>query len=529
MRGCFASVYHVVRIRIPKGDPWYEWCSNVTHRANDMQNCAYYIWRNVYTALHKQPEDRHPNEQAVLDSIQQALPNMKSKKGKPHQMPTLGNLPDSTFLDAYFRAIKHPAYYADGFSSQTAQHAIDRSYQDIQNFWDSLKAWQENPEKFTGKPNLPHYKHKGGMSTTTITNQDADIKTYWRNGQQRHALKLPKAPKAPDGTKEPTGRANTLWLDLGRMSLPGRLQEAQIIPSHEEFVISLTMDDGKEAPAPVAQPRRIGWIDPGVNWIVAAVSNCGAPCLLISGDPLKAANQSCDKRIARIQSEQTRGGDGKFRMTDEAHAVLRYREDYVRDFLSKVVARTVSWCVDNRIDTLGVNYNQGWKQDCPHGKMCHENQQAFHQFPFDMFLKMLELKCVSIGVRFERHEESYTSQASFLDEDYIPSFGCDDAKGWVSSGRRVKRGLFWSSDGRTIHADLNGAANGLRKHYTDAFSWADACEPNFDNMVILRHPDFEFQLRNRMKQRVAHDYSTISHSKQHRLNRKKLENTVLRT
>jgi len=36
-------------------------------------------------------------------------------------------------------------------------------------------------------------------------------------------------------------------------------------------------------------------------------------------------------------------------------------------------------------------------------------------------------------------------------------------------GSRMKRGLFKASDGRTIHADLNGSYNIIRKAIPDAF------------------------------------------------------------
>lgn len=35
--------------------------------------------------------------------------------------------------------------------------------------------------------------------------------------------------------------------------------------------------------------------------------------------------------------------------------------------------------------------------------------------------------------------------------------------GWKASGNRIKRGLYWTADGFVVNADLNGAANILRK------------------------------------------------------------------
>jgi putative transposase len=71
-------------------------------------------------------------------------------------------------------------------------------------------------------------------------------------------------------------------------------------------------------------------------------------------------------------------------------------------------------------------------------------------------------------------EESYTSQASFLDLDPIPDYQPNDEKQHSFSGKRIGRRnrLYRSKDGRTICADVNGAYNILRKSRPDAFSQA---------------------------------------------------------
>jgi putative transposase len=259
---------------------------------------------------------------------------------------------------------------------------------------------------------------------------------------------------------------------------------------------------------------------------VAAVSNCGAPCLLISGGSLKADNQWYNKKMAEEQSRVTKGGSEDengvktpkgFVMTPVAESIVRYRENRVHDFLFKCAARVLDWCVENRIDTLGMNYNDTWENDC---NMRHESKQLFMEIPFARFRDILAMKCFWAGIRFEVREESFTSKASFLDNDPIPTFGSEDARGWVSSGRRVERGLFRSADGTLIHADLNGAANGLRKAYPDAFTRDGAVMPDFTRVRYLYHPDAEFEARNRELQLLRNDYSCVSRSRLRRERRK---------
>ena len=69
---------------------------------------------------------------------------------------------------------------------------------------------------------------------------------------------------------------------------------------------------------------------------------------------------------------------------------------------------------------------------------------------------MLEYKSKLEGINFIQNEESYTSKCSALDLEPLN-------KHENYMGRRAKRGLFVSSDGIKINADLNGALNILRK------------------------------------------------------------------
>jgi putative transposase len=83
---------------------------------------------------------------------------------------------------------------------------------------------------------------------------------------------------------------------------------------------------------------------------------------------------------------------------------------------------------------------------------------------------MLQYKAQRAGIRFVLQEESYTSKASALDGDVIPT---DDPKRedqYAFSGKRVKRGLYQAKDGRILNADVNGSYNILRKAVPTAFA-----------------------------------------------------------
>lgn len=66
------------------------------------------------------------------------------------------------------------------------------------------------------------------------------------------------------------------------------------------------------------------------------------------------------------------------------------------------------------------------------------------------------------GIRYVEQEESCTSKASFLDSNEIPVWN-GTPHVIAFSGQRIQRGLYRIADGRPVNAEVNGAANILRK------------------------------------------------------------------
>ena len=67
-------------------------------------------------------------------------------------------------------------------------------------------------------------------------------------------------------------------------------------------------------------------------------------------------------------------------------------------------------------------------------------------------------------------EESYTSKASFIDNDFIPKFDPKNKKEYEFSGKRIKRGIYKTFNGKKINADINGAYNIMVKQFPEEFS-----------------------------------------------------------
>ena len=76
-------------------------------------------------------------------------------------------------------------------------------------------------------------------------------------------------------------------------------------------------------------------------------------------------------------------------------------------------------------------------------------------------------KAKLVGIQVILQEESYTSKASFLDNDPLPTYQATHAEQPVFSGKRIARSWYRASDGTILHADVNGSYNILRKSTSD--------------------------------------------------------------
>lgn len=82
---------------------------------------------------------------------------------------------------------------------------------------------------------------------------------------------------------------------------------------------------------------------------------------------------------------------------------------------------------------------------------------------------MLRYKAKLVGIEVIEQEESYTSKASALDLDEIPTYDQKRTERPTFSGKREHRGLYRAKNGRRINADVNGSINILRKAIPNSY------------------------------------------------------------
>ena len=199
-------------------------------------------------------------------------------------------------------------------------------------------------------------------------------------------------------------------------------------------------------------------LDLGINNLVTAVSNTGKS-FIIDGKRLKSINQWFNKENARLQSIKDKQHFGR-KTTKRQKAIARDRNNKVNDYMNKAARMIINYCIENDIGTLIAGYNVTFQHNSRMGK---QNNQSFVNIPYGHLRDKLSYLCELNGITYVEQEESYTSKASFWDKDNMPVYNDDNPKEYQFSGKRVYRGLYKTSDGKTFNADVNGALNIMRK------------------------------------------------------------------
>lgn len=237
-----------------------------------------------------------------------------------------------------------------------------------------------------------------------------------------------------------------------------QVQSARVLKDPRGFKLEVLYT---KEPAEVQPPGNItAGIDLGVNILAAVTFSDSQQPLLINGRPLKSINQFTNKVNAKLRSKQDtrRGGEYNQRKLDRLWDKRNRRIDH---YLHSASRQLTEQLVSAGVGTVLVGWNDGFKSNINIGRV---NNQNFTALPLAKFISMLEYKCAEHGIAVERVEESYTSKASFLDQDPMPVYGELAAATPKFSGRRTQRGQYRSADGTLLHADVNGSGNIIRKH-----------------------------------------------------------------
>ncbi len=333
--------------------------------------------------------------------------------------------------------LKHNPHYG-ALSAQAAQQTCAAVGESVKSFKGLLKLFWEGGLEF--KPKFPNYRDKGGLHLVTYPKQALGKKLD--NGQ----------------VVIPLGQKVQAWFGLKNflLTMPSNLEyseirEIRILPRHGCFYAEFVY---KVPAVKVAlDPEVALGIDPGLNNWLTCVSNAGTS-LIVDGRQLKSVNNWYNKQMATLKEGKPQGF-----WSNRLASITEKRNRQMRDAVNKAARLVVNHCLEHGIGTVIFGWNKGQRQEINLGT---KTNQKFVQIPTARLKTRIAQLSEQYGIRFVETEESYTSKASFVDRDELPTFG-EKPEGWQSSGKRTKRGIFRTALNQYINADCNGAANILRK------------------------------------------------------------------
>ena len=328
--------------------------------------------------------------------------------------------------------------YRDMPTAQSAQQTIKLLFKNWKSFFKAIKDYKKNPSKYKGRPKLPKYKDKKGHNIVVFTNQNCKIKT---DEKGENYVYFPKK----------TG------LEPIKTKIEGNLKQVRIIPQATCFIVEIVYE--KEFQKVVEENNRVLSIDLGLNNLVTTFNNIGEKPFIVRGKIIKSINQYYNKKKAKLMSYI--GDKGT---SNQIKKLTLKRNNKINDYLHKTSKIIIDYCLLNDISKIVIGNNKDWKQNINIGK---KNNQNFVSIPFEKLITQIEYKAEEVGIEVLTTEESYTSKIDHLAKEELK-------KQENYLGKRVKRGLFKSSTGRFINADVNGAIGIFRKVVPDLFNqWLD--------------------------------------------------------
>ena len=327
--------------------------------------------------------------------------------------------------------------------SALSQQLIKKLHKDYSSFFALLKKKQN--KDYDKQINKPRYKSKDSRKELIFTKSKTSTTFIFKDGWiyitvpedlHKGRLKLCKVPEY-----------------LKNKDFQDEIKYMEIIPKLDYYELHIKY----EVEAKTPNNLNSNWcsIDLGLNNLCTVTSNVYRP-YLINGRAIKSINQKFNKKIAKLSSVTKKSQD--VGTSKKIRYLYNKRGDKLNNEIHKISDFIVKSVLEKKIDYVVIGYNKEWKQNINIGK---RNNQNFVQIPFEKILNQLTYKLELHGIEVHLQEESYTSKCSYFDNEEIK-------KHETYKGNRNKRGLFITSNGIRINADVNGSLNIHRKFISKA-------------------------------------------------------------
>lgn len=325
--------------------------------------------------------------------------------------------------------------------AQQTMRCVDAAFQSYFRLLDAVKKNKFSPREI----NIPRYLDKDGL-----------YPLHFPQASTKDGYFL--VSMSPELKRSTTTR---IRIKIPPQIVDKRIRQIHIVPKCKGkfFEVRYMFDDPEnEKINNDLDFSKVLAIDPGVNnFATCATSEYDA--FIIDGKHLKSINQWYNKELARLSSIKDHQGLNK-RWTHKQYLITRKRDRRIQDYIYCSAKYIVNYCIENHIGNLVFGYSDGFQEI----KNKHKHvKQNFKFLPYGRMKERLKFLCERAGIHYIVQEESYTSLASFFDNDEMPIWNPQNPKQGTFSGSRIHRGLYRTSNKTYLNADVNGALNIMRK------------------------------------------------------------------
>ena len=403
------------RFKVKASHPDYEMIKLHTIEAKEIYNYANYIIRQLFFK-------KSGKENFSLDFI-----NEYSELAEDFNIYISEKL---QFTSTFYRIIcKFSRIKKYSINSKMVQNIVDILKRDWKSYWKLLKL--KIGGKYDKNVNIPKYKKKYSV---VEYNPQVISKSKLKNGYIGTS-KMNEGFKIPNFYKEYTCKsARSLWKN--------------------DFLYMEIIYE-KEVPEK-RKIKKVAAADLGGKILMSIAYNFNRRGISISANMLRSLNHYYNKMIGTMTSLLPKG----IRISKAIQNLWRKRDEQVRNLLGYYANKLIKEFKLIGIDKFIIGKNKEQKQEIDlHSKLENRN---FCMIPFNKLVEILKYKCEENGIECMEQEESYTSKASFLNNDFMPVYG-EKNKDYEFSGWRNGRTYKIKGKNQKIHADLNGALNIMRK------------------------------------------------------------------
>ena len=408
------KVKRIVKFNIKKSHTDYKYIKTQLIESKEIYNFANYILRQLYF--------KNSNKHKYSLEFINEYPSLKDLFLKYIEE-------NKQFSSLFYKIIcEFSKLKQYSINLKIVQNIVDKLKNDWTSYWKLLKM--KKNKTYDEKINIPRYKKKYNL--VEYNNQVISKKKlkqgYIGTDKMKQGIKIANRHKVLD------------------------CKCFRIYNKNDKILCELIYEKEIEQ---VKKNDRVASIDIGLENLFTIAFNYNKKGISIKGTKLKVINQYFNKEKARLQSMLP----NKQYVSKFINQLLYKRTEQLRNYIGYYTNKLIEILRTERISKLVVGYNKGWKQEINIGS---KNNQSFVNIPFRKILDILRYKLEDNGIEYKEQEESYTSKASYLDNDEIPIYK-EETNEIQFSGRRIKRGIYKSKQGKIINTDLNGALNILKK------------------------------------------------------------------